>query len=644
MQILSSKPVFISYSSKDKEKAHKLCRLLEERGIGCWIAPRNVPAGAKYGEAIVHAIENATSMVLIFSEHSNNSEQVMNEVERAVSKNKRIFPLKITDVMPSTELEYFISRRHWLDASTESLEACTEQLAAAIRLPEDTPTEEAVPPPERSRLPAARRKQILLGAGIILILFVLVAGLFTARIWRKPAEDKSALTRAYEALELKDWSTAETRFQQLVEQKENSAKSEGYAGLAAMAFARGDFPPALEFAAQAETHDPEIAYSHVIRGHILFQQGNLAEAAKEYRIATEKPHALTWQKGIAYNRLGRILAAQGDTQQALQEYEKAIDHHRDLAVAYANKGYLLEKLGKTKEALTLYRQALELKPDDPITKTLLQKAQKQEQFDQDKEKQALTDKLVSELVQMHRAGKRRLPAGDGWTSTPLTLSFLNFQLQGTIAPREGEADFLLLKLVDALQMTGRIVVVGREILNSLLAELKLSATELTDPQTALRVGKIIAARLIATGKFARFGQEGQLSMRVLETETTRARASVAEIVDNPQDVDDVMNLLSRKLLDKLRAAYPLQARIAQITPQGIILNIGAEQGMTPGLTMQAFGEENQITLEGQVVDALGDPVGLVEVTRVEEKLSRARVVEQTQAFVQGWKLKEVQQF
>jgi tetratricopeptide (TPR) repeat protein len=640
---LSPKPVFISHSSLDNETADKLCRLLEAQGINCWIAPRNVPPGAKYGEAIVHAIEDASAMILIFSVHSNSSEQVMNEVERAVSKKKRIFPLKINDINPSTELEYFISRRHWLDASTESLEACTERLAAAIRQPEET-FARSVPQQVPEGLPATRKKTIIFGIGIILALFVIFAVLFSDRIWRKPVGDIPALSRAYQALEKKDWSTAETLFQQMVTSKENLAKSEGNAGLAALAFARGDDSPALEYAGQAEMLEPQIAYSHVIRGHILFQQGKLAKAATEYRIATEKSHILPWQKAIAYNSLGRIQATQGDTQKALKSYETAINQHKDLSVAYVNKGYLLEKTGKTEDALKLYHRALQLKPDDPITKRLLQQAEKRQQIAQNKEKQAYTDKLVAELVQLHRTGKRRPPTGDDWTSTPLTLSVLDLQLQGTIAAREGEAEFILLKLVDALQTSGRIEVVGREILNSLLAELKLSATELADPQTALRVGKILAARLIATGKFARFGDEGQLSIRVYETETTRNKASVTKIVENPQQIDNVVNQLSKNLLAKLRSTYPLQARIARINAQEVILNIGVEQGMTAGVTMQVFGEEDRITLDGKVLDSLSSPVGLIEVTRVEKKVCNARVVEQTETFVKGCKVREVAQF
>ena len=122
-------------------------------------------------------------------------------------------------------------------------------------------------------------------------------------------------------------------------------------------------------------------------------------------------------------------------------------------------------------------------------------------------------------------------------------------------------------------------------------ELKLSASDLTDPQIAVRVGRIVAARLIATGSFTRFGDEGQLGIRVIETETTRIKASVVEPVAPPRGIDGVVERVSKALLQQLHEAYPLQGRIAQVTPQGIIVNIGTEQGVTPGHLLQVFGTE-----------------------------------------------------
>ena len=40
--------VFISHASQDHVVAEEICRLLEEDGIRCWIAPRNVDPGHDY--------------------------------------------------------------------------------------------------------------------------------------------------------------------------------------------------------------------------------------------------------------------------------------------------------------------------------------------------------------------------------------------------------------------------------------------------------------------------------------------------------------------------------------------------------------------------------------------------------------------
>lgn len=51
--------VFISYASKEMETASKVCKFLEDNGIRCWIAPRNVNAGSNYATQIVSAIKSA---------------------------------------------------------------------------------------------------------------------------------------------------------------------------------------------------------------------------------------------------------------------------------------------------------------------------------------------------------------------------------------------------------------------------------------------------------------------------------------------------------------------------------------------------------------------------------------------------------
>jgi ABC-type amino acid transport substrate-binding protein len=123
---------FISYCSEDKKIADAVCGTLEANKIRCWIAPRDVGAGRTWSSAIVEAIGDSAVMVVIFSQHSNGSPQVMREIERAVHKGVSIIPFRVENVLPSKDLEYFISSCHWLDAMNPPLEKHIAELAEAI--------------------------------------------------------------------------------------------------------------------------------------------------------------------------------------------------------------------------------------------------------------------------------------------------------------------------------------------------------------------------------------------------------------------------------------------------------------------------------------------------------------------------------
>ncbi len=115
--------VFISHSAKDKAVSDAVCAMLEGAGIRCWVAPRDILPSADWGESIIEAIEGARLMVVIFSSHSNQSEQVKREVQNAVQEGLAILPLRIEDVPLTKSLRYFLGSVHWLDALTPPLES-----------------------------------------------------------------------------------------------------------------------------------------------------------------------------------------------------------------------------------------------------------------------------------------------------------------------------------------------------------------------------------------------------------------------------------------------------------------------------------------------------------------------------------------
>ena len=127
-----SKHVFISHAHKDSAAANAVVAALEQRSVTCWIAPRNVPPGGSYAEAILTAIEGASCFVLIYSEHSNFSSHVLREVERALKFGVNIVPVRFDDSTPSKSLDYLLATVHWLSIPSESREHSIAKAAEQI--------------------------------------------------------------------------------------------------------------------------------------------------------------------------------------------------------------------------------------------------------------------------------------------------------------------------------------------------------------------------------------------------------------------------------------------------------------------------------------------------------------------------------
>ena len=125
--------VFISHSLKDKATADAVCAKLEEEKVRCWIAPRDIRPGADWAKSIVAGLKSCKVMVLIFSSHSNNSQQVGREVKLAFEKGLTVMPFRIEDVMPGEDLEYYMTSVHWLDALTDPMERHIDRLATQVK-------------------------------------------------------------------------------------------------------------------------------------------------------------------------------------------------------------------------------------------------------------------------------------------------------------------------------------------------------------------------------------------------------------------------------------------------------------------------------------------------------------------------------
>src|SRR5262249_8401954 len=104
-----------SYAKDDRKWAETVCGQLEEHGIGCWIAPRDIAPGVTWPAAITEAIRNCRAMIVVFSDHANKSPHMAREVEVADSRHVPILPVRVENIEPSGDLEYFLGNRQWFD-------------------------------------------------------------------------------------------------------------------------------------------------------------------------------------------------------------------------------------------------------------------------------------------------------------------------------------------------------------------------------------------------------------------------------------------------------------------------------------------------------------------------------------------------
>src|SRR5579883_2860923 len=98
--------IFISYSSKDKEKAEQLTELLASAGLSVWIDQSGIDVATSWSEEIVDAIDSCKAFIVMLSPNSIASHNVVKEVSLASEKRKKILPLDLEPVDLPKSLQY----------------------------------------------------------------------------------------------------------------------------------------------------------------------------------------------------------------------------------------------------------------------------------------------------------------------------------------------------------------------------------------------------------------------------------------------------------------------------------------------------------------------------------------------------------
>jgi len=481
---------------------------------------------------------------------------------------------------------------------------------------------------------------VTISAGILAVILLVLAGVLIARYTggEKPIVSQvevstkaGAYEQAFAALRNGNASRAEQAFLAMSQKEGESAK--GLEGLAAVYYETGKTGQARLKAEQALRQDPGRMYANVILGKIAMDEGDYQTARNRFLAATGSGSGAEWQRAAAYNQLGRLYAASGDDNQAVDSYAKASEIAPDMAEAKANRGVALARMGKVEEARKVLEEARKTNPKDELIASLLRDVEMRRQMAMDAEKQERIRNMLNDLAERKESGSAAAAAAaeDPWTSRPLTITFLDLRSLGMIPGREGEDEFLLLKLTQAFGDDGRIKVVDRAMLDAVLNELNISSSQLADPATALRLGRLLSARLIATGSIIRDSESLQVSMRVIETETSDVVVALAETMDRGMSLSKVAEKLGEMLLERIKVSFPVRGLVKEIRGDEVVLNIGSDAGVKEGMELNLV--DPRIEGEGRVL-------GKVRVSKVNKSESTATVLEKKVKLYEDMKVEQ----
>lgn len=146
--------VFISYSTKDQLQAEAVRNVIEQNGISCWMAPRDIPGGSNYTKEIPNAIRDCQAFVLMLSQNAQASPWVLKELDRAVNEGKTILPFQLEDITLNDEFNFLLTGAQRYDAyqkKSEALQLLIARIKAIISTDSGTDapvTEEPAPKKE----------------------------------------------------------------------------------------------------------------------------------------------------------------------------------------------------------------------------------------------------------------------------------------------------------------------------------------------------------------------------------------------------------------------------------------------------------------------------------------------------------------
>lgn len=179
--------IYCSYSQKDRSVVQRVCKSLADNGVHLFVDYEQL-AGGDYAQELTKQIESAEAILLFYSENTENSTWVKHEIEFALSKNKYIIPILLSEPEESSWLHFYLGAYNWIKLNGENVNNISDRIInvlSALYQRDDVPPRETnsvieedgssdAPQSDKSNGFSFARNKKKYGCGLIAIIGIIV--------------------------------------------------------------------------------------------------------------------------------------------------------------------------------------------------------------------------------------------------------------------------------------------------------------------------------------------------------------------------------------------------------------------------------------------------------------------------------------
>lgn len=115
---------FFSYSRKDSDFVKKLATELKEAGANVWLDQLDIAPGKPWDDSIQNGLNESAGLIVVLSNASAKSKNVMDEVSYAMSQGKKVVPL----IIENCPIPFRLARLQYIEFTGDHSSSLTHLL------------------------------------------------------------------------------------------------------------------------------------------------------------------------------------------------------------------------------------------------------------------------------------------------------------------------------------------------------------------------------------------------------------------------------------------------------------------------------------------------------------------------------------